>query len=81
MLQFARVGADTCRMDDLIETRWTRYGKDRVYVAAGDGAKVGYVDLVAGTVETLAPGYDAVMNDCLHRWLEPVPGVAIVEAA
>ncbi len=54
----------------MVETRWTRYGKDRVYVAAG-GSKVGYVDLVAGTAETLAPGFDDVMHDCLLRWLQP----------
>jgi hypothetical protein len=63
----------------MVETRWTRYGKDRVYVTAGDGTKVGYVDLVTGGFEMLAPGYDAVMIDCLQRWLPPAPEVAAVE--
>jgi hypothetical protein len=28
--------------------RWTRYGKDRVYVTAADGTKVGWLDLLTG---------------------------------
>ena len=66
-------------MSDLIETRWTRYGKDRVYVAAADGAKVGFVDLVAGTMEVLAPGYDDVMQGCLERWLAPTSPAGVIE--
>ena len=29
-------------------SRWTRYGKDRVYVTAADGTKVGWLDLLTG---------------------------------
>jgi hypothetical protein len=66
-------------VSDLIETRWTRYGKDRVYVAAADGAKVGFVDLVAGTMEVLAPGYDDVLQGCLQRWLAPTSPAPVVD--
>jgi Nuclease-related domain len=66
-------------VNDLIETRWTRYGKDRVYVAAADGAKVGFVDLVAGTMEILDPGYVDVMQDCLQRWLAPTSPAPVTD--
>jgi Nuclease-related domain len=78
-LQTDRFVADTGGVSDLIETRWTRYGKDRVYVAAADGAKVGFVDLVAGTMDVLAPGYDDVMQGCLQRWLAPTSPAGVIE--
>ncbi len=55
-------------MSELTETRWTRYGKDRVYVRTADGLDVGHVDLVAqrNVVKDLA--YEVAMNDCLARW-------------
>lgn len=55
-------------MSELTETRWTRYGKDRVYVRTAEGLDVGHVDLVAqcNVVKDLA--YEAAMNDCLARW-------------
>ena len=55
-------------MSELTETRWTRYGKDRVYVRTTEGLDVGHVDLVAqcNVVKDLA--YEIAMNDCLARW-------------
>jgi len=37
----------------LVVKRWTRYGKDRLYVETGTGEKVGFFDLLTGqsTVE------------------------------
>ncbi len=55
-------------MTQLIETRWTRYGKDRVYVKTADGADVGHVDLVARIVVANAPDYATELHDCLIRW-------------
>jgi hypothetical protein len=80
-LQIHPFVADTAGVSDLIETRWTRYGKDRVYVAASNGAKVGYVDLVAGSIEVLAPGYDDVLQGCLRRWLAPTNPAPVVDHA
>ena len=66
-------------MTQLIETRWTRYGKDRVYVKTADGADVGHVDLVARIVVAEAPDYEAELHDCLIRWTS-TPGAARQEA-
>ena len=42
--------ADICLMAPLVETRWTRYGPDRVYLKTADGAQIGHVDLKSGTL-------------------------------
>ncbi|MGE0306863.1 MAG: nuclease-related domain-containing protein [Acidimicrobiia bacterium] len=55
-------------MTQLIETRWTRYGKDRVYLKTADGDHVGHVDLVARTVVAKAPHYATELQECLIRW-------------
>lgn len=60
--------ADEDSVTQLIETRWTRYGKDRVYVKTPDGAEVGHVDLVARTVVAKLPGHEADLQHCLARW-------------
>jgi len=54
----------------LIETRWTRYGKDRVYLKTADGADIGHVDLVARTIVSKAPDYETELRECLIRWTE-----------
>lgn len=45
-------------MGELTGVRWSRYGKDRLYVKAADGADLGWVDLVTGDSH-LHPGVDA----------------------
>jgi PAS domain-containing protein len=45
----ARAGASKIIfMGDLRAVRWTRYGKDRLYVMQPDGIQVGWVDLATG---------------------------------
>lgn len=66
-------------MTQLIETRWTRYGKDRVYVKTADGDDVGHVDLVARTVVAKAPDYETELQECLIRWTR-APEAATQEA-
>ena len=63
-------------MSELTKTRWTRYGKDRVYVRTAEGLDVGHVDLVAqcNVIKDLA--YEIAMNDCLARWC-PVAGQSV----
>ena len=53
---------------ELIETRWKRYGKDRVYVKTVDGIDVGHVDLVARCVVSTVPAFELELKDCLRRW-------------
>ncbi len=69
-------------MSQLIETRWTRYGKDRVYVKTADGADVGHVDLVTRTIVAKMPDYEADLQHCLARWSRPAEQApeAVVEA-
>jgi hypothetical protein len=55
-------------MGDLIETRWTRYGKDRVYVRTFDGLDVGHIDLVAQSTVVKDHAYNAALRDCFARW-------------
>lgn len=64
-------------MDGLVEARWTRYGKDRVYVRTADGTAVGYVDLKSRTVESVTAGYEAALDEVLQRW----DGQAATDAA
>ena len=63
-------------MSELTETRWTRYGKDRVYVRTAEGLDIGHVDLVAqcNVIKDLA--YEVAMNDCLARWC-PAAGQSV----
>ena len=60
--------ADREFVTQLIETRWTRYGKDRVYVKTADGDDVGHVDLVARTIVARVPDYEIELQMCLTRW-------------
>ena len=55
-------------MTQLIETRWKRYGKDRIYVRTADGDDVGHVDLVEQTVVAKIADYEAELRECLARW-------------
>ncbi len=55
-------------MSQLIETRWKRYGKDRVYVKTIEGNDVGHVDLVEPTVVTKTADCEAELRECLARW-------------
>ena len=40
--------ADLLIVGELSVARWSRYGKDRLYVSAGDGSRIGWHDLVSG---------------------------------
>jgi hypothetical protein len=66
----ARRRADKRLVAELIETRWKRYGKDRVYVKTIDGINAGYVDLVARSVVPSVPVYEVELKDCLRRWTD-----------
>jgi len=55
-------------MTQLIETRWTRYGKDLVYVKTSVGDEVGHVDLVAQVIVAKSPSFETELHECLARW-------------
>lgn len=46
----------------LTVTRWTRYGKDRLYVSTADGRRVGWPDLQTGATTVELPEFAAVMT-------------------
>lgn len=73
-------------MNELTETRWTRYGKDRVYVRTAAGVDVGYIDLHAKRVVPALSEYEPVLRHSLARWCPPVeapepPTAAMVSPA
>lgn len=80
-LTFMSVGhrADVCHMSQLVETRWTRYGKDRVYVRDEAGDEIGHVDLKERTIAVKAKGYEASLEECLRRWTSNDPFATQVE--
>jgi hypothetical protein len=55
-------------MSQLIETRWTRYGNDRVYVRNQAGDEIGHIDLKEHKVVAKTPGYESSLEECLRRW-------------
>ncbi len=70
--------ADEPPMAQLVETRWTRYGSDRVYLKTVDGQQIGHVDLKEGTVSVEIVEFADELNECRNRWVDtaPVPPAA-----
>jgi hypothetical protein len=60
-------------VSELIETRWRRFGKDRVYVRTPEGRDVGHVDLVERTIVVKMPGYVPQLKSCRARWSTLLP--------
>ena len=58
------------RMSTLMAVRWRKYGKDRLYVSDGDGARIGWVDLLSGssTVEDQSRATD--FHQAVAHWYE-----------
>ncbi len=52
-------GPDTRSVAGMVTKRWTRYGKDRLYVSLSDGTQVGWVDLLAGEERIPLPKHAA----------------------
>jgi hypothetical protein len=50
-----------------VETRWTRYGRDRVYVKTSDGLDVGYIDLKTGTIDIVNDTFATALEACRQR--------------
>ncbi len=56
-------------MTQLVESRWTRYGHDRVYLKTADGTDVGWIDLKSGGVHTADPDFTTTLEECRRRWI------------
>ncbi len=70
-------------MAELIETRWKRYGKDRVYLKTVDGADVGHIDLTSRSIVATSPEHEPDLRACLARWTrdaQQTPAVSDREA-
>lgn len=58
---------------DMVEpsvTRWTRYGKDRLYVTAPDGRALGWYDLATNESHCTAPDDKSAFDGAVRRWFE-----------
>jgi hypothetical protein len=69
-------------MAHLVETRWTRFGHDRVYLKTAEGAQIGHVDLKSGSVTVDNEEFASALTECRDRWvkgaaLPPPTGVAV----
>ena len=73
--------SDQSCVAEVIETRWRRYGKDRVYVKTADGVEIGHVDLIAHTVVVKEAGREELLRACLERWTAVLDGDGTETAA
>lgn len=57
-------------MGELSVVRWSKYGKDRLYVNAADGVRVGWVDLVSGAEHVERSEQTVSMREAVQAWRE-----------
>jgi hypothetical protein len=57
-------------MAHLVETRWTRFGHDRVYLKTAEGAQIGHVDLKSGSVTVENEEFASALTECRDRWVK-----------
>ncbi len=55
--------------------RWTRYGKDRLYVSTEDGQRVGWLDLLAGESTLEMPQFPDALHEALRGHQAGLDGV------
>ncbi len=61
-------------MEEIVVSRWTRYGKDRLYVSTTGGEKVGWLDLESGERTLARPEFEAVFDRALADHADLVAG-------
>ncbi|GGB76577.1 hypothetical protein N798_02130 [Knoellia flava TL1] len=59
--------------EQLVVTRWRRWGKDRLYVESRDGAKVGFWDLVDDTGHAQGPEHEELLLAAVTGWRSNKP--------
>lgn len=57
--------------------RWRRFGKDRLYVSAPDGTKLGWLDLISGQGEVELPALADSFHAAIAVWLAGHPEVTL----
>jgi hypothetical protein len=62
-------------MQSLTVKRWTRYGKDRLYVATEDGQRVGWLDLLTGQSIVEMPEFADAFHEAVRGHLHDHVGV------
>lgn len=68
-------------MDEVVVTRWSKYGHDRGYATAPDGTKLGWIDLKTAAV-TIEPGADATqVTAALIAWCAGQSPAGLASAA
>lgn len=55
-------------MGETVVERWRKYGKDRLYVNAGDGTRVGWHDVLTGEDHVEMPGQEDDCRAAVARW-------------
>src|SRR5450830_1632054 len=55
-------------MGDTVVQRWRKYGKDRLYVNADDGTRIGWHDVLAGEDHVEVPGREGDYLAAVARW-------------
>ncbi len=66
---------------DLQTKRWTRYGKDRIYVSDEEGQRVGWLDLQDGQAHLEVPEHADAFQQALAPYRTPLPPVAAQPSA
>ncbi|HEY0187721.1 MAG TPA: nuclease-related domain-containing protein [Cellulomonas sp.] len=56
-------------MTEVALRRWTRYGKDRLYLAAPDGRSLGWYDLTTGEHHEVPADQADAVDAAVRRWL------------
>lgn len=54
--------------EQLVVNRWRRYGKDRLYVEDGAGAKIGWWDLVVDEGHPASPEHTEALSAAVGHW-------------
>jgi hypothetical protein len=55
-------------MDGVRVVRWRKYGKDRLYVTAGDGTQLGWYDLATGQTHVEQSDRGGVLRTAIATW-------------
>ncbi len=55
-------------MGDTVVQRWRKYGKDRLYISADDGTRIGWHDILTGEDHVEVPGQDDDYRSAVARW-------------
>lgn len=58
----------------VVVNRWRRYGKDRLYVAQPEGAKIGWWDLTTDDAHPRSPQFLPALEAAVARWKATRPG-------